>query len=791
IYYDQFLNITTFYYNMSNGAGIDPASLNLTVLVNNTMFNMVNNGNGNYSWIFSGVDWYQTVTTLPYNFTMKINATAPGYQYFERYITIQIMPRPTNITVYLNESITNELTMYFGEQVLITAYYHENLSYYGIDGASVNISQVEMTEDLLNIGNYTYVYNATLLGNYPFIINGTKHGYAYAETSLVIHVIERPTRMRIYIDSVEIYNTTTYFNESHQIVAHYYDVLTGTGIDTAVLNITNSGIWELAPVPAEQGNYSIRYNFTTLTDLTFVINGSKYGYEFNSTHLLISVLPRLTSIIAYFNESQTYDYLMYLNQTLDLVITYYDVRLGVGISNAVVNLTMNPTWQLNETPALSGNYSLIYYAGTIMNYTIVVNASHYGYVYNSTIMNLEVRRRPVDLSVNLNATIGTDISIKSGETVDITLTFLDSLTGEGIENAMVNISWNPSYIGYTDANGNYTYTFNETTPGDYEITIRVEKDGFVILDQTITIHVQELPPKGGESWIFIVVALVAVSAVAVIGIYRQRSKKRAKPRPPKEKIEEVVEEKLPKAIRAQLKELKEKSLMLANKELGNNKYLDAVISYEMAARAAKRLGESENYKNYTKKCEEILLFKRELIEKIEKEQKITRKDKSELQEVEEIKEKEVSSQEFKDKIDKILEDTKMTYIGIIDAAQNMGISVEKAKELAAQAKYRITKSRIYKQETGIEEPERFDDFTDLDDLESAIEKEKEGELTEEVEKPPTDEKLNKFNEFMSSLRTSYINLSKAAEKMGISIEEVKDLAEKEGYRTTKARIYKK
>lgn len=123
IYYDQILNITAFYFNQTSLQGIDTASTNLTVLVNNSYYNMVNNGLGNYSWIFDGAAWYQEVASLPNNFTIKINTSAVGFEYFEQFVVIEILPKPTDLAVYINDSVLYDFSMQFNESIVITAYY--------------------------------------------------------------------------------------------------------------------------------------------------------------------------------------------------------------------------------------------------------------------------------------------------------------------------------------------------------------------------------------------------------------------------------------------------------------------------------------------------------------------------------------------------------------------------------------------------------------------------------------------------------------------------------------------
>ncbi|MHA1651899.1 MAG: hypothetical protein ACTSYB_17035, partial [Candidatus Helarchaeota archaeon] len=784
LYFDEWLNITAFYFNKTSGMGIDTAKCNLTVLFNGTLYNMANVGAGNYSWIFDAGVWYQKVTSLPFDFVLKINASAFGFQYHETFITITIKPKPTNIDIFINNTITTNFSMYYNESIQITAFYYDTILSTGIANASVNISQVIMNEDLLNIGNYTSIYDATQLGFFELIINATKYGYEYYELTVNITVIERPTAMKIYVNGIKTRNTAVYYNESVVITAFYYDILRNTGITTAVLNLSNSNTFDLKAIIPEPGNYTLIYNTTSLTNLHFYINGSKYGYEFNSSQLTISVLPRPTKIIAYFNGTMTTNYSIYLNQTLELIITYYDILRYTGIPGAIVNLTINPTWSLQEYPVGSGNYSFIYNATTLGTFLFNVNASRYGYVFNSTILSLEVQRRPVEFAFNLNATLGNEITVMVGEQVKITLSFRDSLTGEGIKGALVNITWNPTYLGYTDADGNYTFIFNATEPGEYILHIQVMKNGYVIYSQDITIHV--LAKEGGNLWMIIGVILVAAFLVVAVGFYRTRGKKEVKPKPPIEREREIaVEKELPKAVKFRIRGERDEALSAAKDEIEHEKYLDAVISYDLAAQASKKLGNMEDYEKYLEKAEDILLLRLDILQKLEEE-----KQGEKAEGKPEVAKEEISKVEsdavLKEKLDKLIKETKISYINIIDAAQKLGISVQKVRELADAGKYRITKSRIYKAEEVKEEPEVLDEFKDLEGFEEIIREEEEKKTEDQKE----DLKM-KLNKLIKESRISYMSIADIAQKLGISIKETRNLATQEGYRVTQKRIYKK
>ncbi|MFX1294609.1 MAG: hypothetical protein ACFFD2_07125, partial [Promethearchaeota archaeon] len=90
IFSNETINITTFFEDLHNMVGVPNANVNITVVYNNTMYQMQENGNGNYSWIFDGWEWGKKVT-LPYNFSLLINGTRWDCQYNETSLIIKIL----------------------------------------------------------------------------------------------------------------------------------------------------------------------------------------------------------------------------------------------------------------------------------------------------------------------------------------------------------------------------------------------------------------------------------------------------------------------------------------------------------------------------------------------------------------------------------------------------------------------------------------------------------------------------------------------------------------------------
>ncbi|NVM28431.1 MAG: carboxypeptidase regulatory-like domain-containing protein, partial [Candidatus Helarchaeota archaeon] len=563
--------------------------------------------------------------------------------------------------------------------------------------------------------------------------------------------------------------------------------------------------------------------------------------------------------------------------------------------------------------------------------------------------------------------------------------FEDQLTGQRIPGVLVNITWNPSYEGYTDVNGTFKFTFNATTPGDYILNVHIEKDGFTILDEIITIHVTSPPsPPGFDMWIIYVI-LICVGALVAVVVVRSRAKKKVVPiTPPKvvkpkgfpslgdlykvkymaimhrpsqnfllsqviqpEKVRKeekqdflellpslkestlenrmVVQKELQilyhdgglsrvsylvddkpsdafmkgniiftnefeKSFEPQLKTLPEdlnvfqgpiavelqhdilnfqllqphqiteerpllrllsgsqkkivkKAIGLAKKTatfqlfnlveasvktfkqppeiiiddvedllrlsifiprealgeaekkelerdkkeiekriqkdreltlktqikdaiveaknlMDGKKYVDAAVNYEIAAQAAKELGDKKGHKQYVAKAEECLAYRLQLIDKIETKEAAVEPLVLPEEEAEGKPAEEVPDAVLREKLNQMIEECEISYLNIIDVAQKLGISVQKVSELAKETEYKVSASRIYKKE-----------------------EDKKGKGLEDLFKEI-------LKELMEETDEEFLRVEEMARALGISEEETIKLAEDQGYQVKESKIYK-
>ncbi|MHA1752246.1 MAG: hypothetical protein ACTSYZ_07750 [Candidatus Helarchaeota archaeon] len=487
IYFDEIINITAFYNDTAIGQGIESASVNITVLWNDTRYQMAELGGGNYSWIFRAQDWYNKVD-LPYEFNLLINASRPDKQYAEKTIKIRIIEKLTNITIYMNKSIEYNITCYYGTSVQITAYFEDLIDNIGIINAKVNISGIEMTE--IGFGNYTWLFHANTLGLLNFKVNGTKHGYKYNETFISINVVSRPTNIIPYINGPSINETSIYFGESIIITAFYNDTYDGIGISNAKLNITlGLNTWSMSELGA--GNYSWTLIGTQIGNFQYTINGTKYGFMSSEIKIIVHILEYPTNISIYVNNSLTFNYTLYYNQSCTITAFYNNTLNGTGIHGAELNISDEfsiNSWKMQEIG--NGNYTWTYNATQIGDFKFIINGSKYGFKFNKTIITIHVINYPTNYSVYINQCVLVNYTIYYNQSCRVSVQFNNTFDGSGIINAtaMVNLgldSWKMQEIG----NGNYTWVFNATNIGIHYLTINISKYGYSTKLINITINV--------------------------------------------------------------------------------------------------------------------------------------------------------------------------------------------------------------------------------------------------------------------------------------------------------------
>lgn len=174
-----------------------------------------------------------------------------------------------------------------------------------------------------------------------------------------------------------------------------------------------------------------------------------------------------------------------------------------------------------------------------------------------------------------------------------------------------------------------------------------------------------------------------------------------------------------------LKKRKLETIAAAEAKLEEDKFVDAANIYEKVAQISKEMGEVSEYEKYRELASDCLNLRLELIVIEDEERKAGAEEMMMPPPKPKIEEKEVqieiSAPEFKKGIDQLMEQTKMSFVKIVDAMQKFNLSDTKIRKLAEKAEYEVTKRRIYQKGTlKKSEEEDADEFSDLDDLDAAL-----------------------------------------------------------------------
>lgn len=451
----------TVNYTLTNGTGITNAPLR--IYVNGTENVMTEDGNGNYSYLFSAD---QTGT---FNCTVLANKTGHETQIFTIWVYVY------NLTTDLTGKSLYQ-TNYSLPLSIVVNYTLANGS--GIEGATVRIyvngTENAMTED--GNGNYSYSFPTTTIGVFNCTIVADKTGHETQIFTTWVYVYELSTNLSAPSSYSVKYNDYLIFEAN-------FTMVNGTGVDNAVLILT-VGSYNYTMDYNGSGQYTknVLINFTGVNSYT--IYAEKYGFVSKTYTGSLTIIMRLTNISAAAPNE------VYAGSSLNVSFTYLDNETGDGIPNA--------TWTLH----FYGNVSNIDYS--------VLNQQNGTYTVMMNVTNPSSSNITVTVEMFLSS-VGFEDAIMNASFVVVlkSLTFSSSYNNEidygsnwsilvnyGVDGAQVLINW--SEYWYQDfGNGSYYITLNTTTvdPGNHIVNITIKKENYVWYTQIISFEINDIPTE--------------------------------------------------------------------------------------------------------------------------------------------------------------------------------------------------------------------------------------------------------------------------------------------------------
>ncbi len=332
-------------YNGSGNHGIPGATIDCDWDLN--YYWIQDLGSGHYKVIINTS--IKTFGTYP----LKINASLDGYEDQEIYIALNIRKIYTNISYIQPDPVD------FNSNVSIQCKYGDIDNERLISSADITISselgaQYWDSNDFFyyepSLGTYNIIFNTSLFnaaGTYQIYVTANKTNYSDATTLINIFIEDRSTYVELLLDgenktlekSIDLPKGATL-----NITIKYRDLISGTHVDTALVQLIGEGLTESLTENSTLEQYSIIINTDQLgIGIKFLtIYSQKANYQSNSFVLRINVKKisinvatesGMTTINARPGESVTIDVILYdldFNQTIKNATVTYAWIFGQG-----------------------------------------------------------------------------------------------------------------------------------------------------------------------------------------------------------------------------------------------------------------------------------------------------------------------------------------------------------------------------------------------------------------------------------------------------------------------------
>ncbi|MHA1751017.1 MAG: hypothetical protein ACTSYZ_01485, partial [Candidatus Helarchaeota archaeon] len=413
IYWNESFEVKVYFFNITSEIGVDNAKVNLTGWPDiSTILDLNSIGGGFYK-----LDINANNEIIPGTYNLRINASAPGYQSREIYLTLYILNRSTQlirptysfayVSIPWNDSFTLEIL--YQDTV--------NSPYLNLSGPQVSISVLE--------GGHASSLNWSLAGpfsnnTYKITFHGNisdlseKHYYLSIKASknnwttryMDFEVIITPIKTELIVDPSIISNHPRGNNKTISItyrdLDHTID-LTGN----VEVNWSNDGndYYSISnPLVSSYGYYyqiEINTSWTSIRTYYINITVSKPHYITKSYYVEVQIRPRYTQVI--------YDVPQIIKWGKNATLNVYlkDLDNNQILSPSVIyadDITINETQGVKLTYSQDGNgYLLDIDTRDISKWPVgrhqlnVTIYSAYGYYNSSTLIDIIIATRETNL----------------------------------------------------------------------------------------------------------------------------------------------------------------------------------------------------------------------------------------------------------------------------------------------------------------------------------------------------------------------------------------------------------
>ncbi|TFF87968.1 MAG: hypothetical protein EU549_03855, partial [Promethearchaeota archaeon] len=403
-----------------------------------------------------------------------------------------------------NRTIEKSVTVTYGKNVNITAIYKNSTNGF-ISNASLSLSGTNFaSQDLTEnktLEHYYIILNSTIfgVGETYLTLEASKRYFETREVTILINVINRDTELELFLngedktlDKSQIVDYGTTLN----VTVFYKDIeyATSKHIENATVQLTGVGPVKDLTESIQHNNYYIliETNKLGVGNSYLTVEAQKQNYTIQSIRFKIEVQERDSYLdLVYLNYVQQTYVEQFWNETVNIRTSYNDTGTDNFISGASLSLIgvdfalnfteMNTYYELNiTTRKLSIGLNFL-----------TISAERENYTSTSKTITINVKERTTTLTTYLKGIQSTSLSIPWNETIDIEISYNDSVLNKFISGAGVSLTGSDLSETLSQSGERYQVTINsrELTLGPNFLIISAKQDNYTLNTKTITITV--------------------------------------------------------------------------------------------------------------------------------------------------------------------------------------------------------------------------------------------------------------------------------------------------------------
>ncbi|MHA1824874.1 MAG: LamG domain-containing protein [Promethearchaeota archaeon] len=526
---------------------------------NGEAFGQINNNLGFWyktGWTYNFSLW---IITQQYNFRINYsdnpfnpNLLQNEYNYTLNSLSSLIFELDLNyqnrISEFKNGTLNADLEVMWGQNMSFSINYTTSLNggvnWIGDDGVDSSVTcTIKSTEfgnptlfessmSFIGNGNYSIEINSSQFSagdygkSYVTVISGKKLFYNNPQNEAFLILINSlPTDMSVHnyttLSELPSNDVSQYYNEFMNITLKYFDDSSNDPLIADSFTYSwDYGSGSVGIDPINPGYYTLEIDTSTVS------NTGLYKFDFSAAlenHTKIDnfivnvfIMERPSKLngslgVSFYSEN------VYALNSQNYTFDYFDVLTDIAIANAD---STTYTWQkLDELgdpiPGETGSGNLIetlmhaYFLDldtelmTLGDYFVYVSLGKNNYEVKTAILSLTIMDRPTLLNGSSSFTPSA-ININLGESLNITFSYVDSLTSLDITN-LANQSYTYTSDVLSDASGLGTLVFDTNTNlyvldfgtasrlnGTFSIIVTLDKDNYTKQTCTLTLIISKV-----------------------------------------------------------------------------------------------------------------------------------------------------------------------------------------------------------------------------------------------------------------------------------------------------------